>query len=87
MSSREQWMQEALSRLLDVDPSKIAPTQSFAEIGVDSLIGLRFARQLQDEFGLELELEWLYDNPSVRELSAFIDERFGAADVTSAKSA
>lgn len=85
MSSREQWMQEALSRLLDVDPSQIVPTQSFAEIGVDSLIGLRFAREIQDEFGFELELEWLYDNPSIRELSGFIDERFGVADVNSAK--
>ncbi len=87
MSSREQWMQETLSRLMEVDPDRIEIAGSFGDMGIDSLIGLRFVREMQEEFGFEIELDWLYDNPSIRELSSFIDDRFGAAGIDSQKNA
>lgn len=80
MSKREHRMRDILSGLMDVDASQISLTQPFAEQGVDSLIGLRFTRELQDMLEVEVELEWLFDNPSIRELSGFLDQRFGELD-------
>lgn len=77
VSKRETWLIVALAEVLEVDPSQISVTQTFAEIGVDSLLGLRLTRKLEDQLGTEVELEWIFDNPSVRELSWFLDQRFG----------
>ena len=77
MSRHEQWLRDALSELMEVDRSQICVTQPFAEQVVDSLIGLRLTRKLEELLGVEVELEWLFDNPSIRELSQFLGERFG----------
>lgn len=77
MSNRETWLIAALASVLEVDPSQISVKQTFAEIGVDSLLGLRLTRKLEDQLGVEVELEWIFDHPSVRELSRFLDQRFG----------
>jgi acyl carrier protein len=52
-------------------------TTSFADLGMDSLVGLRFSRKIQDLLGVEIELEWLFDYPTIRQLSEFLDEPFG----------
>jgi aryl carrier-like protein len=80
MSSREQLLRSALAELIDVDAHAVCVNTPFAEQGIDSLLGLRFVRRVQDLLGAEVELEWLFDHPSIRELSAFLDERFGALD-------
>lgn len=80
MNRRELWLRDALSELLGIDASQISLTHSFAEQGVDSLTGLRLTRKLEDILGVEVELEWLFDHPSIRELSQFLDERFGEPD-------
>jgi acyl carrier protein len=81
MSRHDEWLRCALSELLEVDASRISLTQPFAEQGVDSLTGLRLTRKLEDLLGVEVELEWLFDNPTIQELSRFLDERFGAPDI------
>ena len=84
VSRRETWLIEALAEVLEVDPSQISATQTFAEIGVDSLLGLRLTRKMEDRCCIEVELEWLFDNPSVRELSRFLDDRYGELEVEDA---
>jgi len=86
MSMREQWLRNALSELMEIDASRISLTQSFAEQGLDSLTGLRLTRKLQDMLGVEVELEWLFDHPSIRELAQFLDARFGELDAAPASS-
>jgi acyl carrier protein len=81
MSKHDEWLRTVLSELMQVDASQISSTQSFADQGVDSLIGLRLTRKLEDLLGVEVELEWLFDNPTIQDLSRFLDERFGALDV------
>ena len=77
MSKRESWLIAALADVLEVDASQISATESFAQIGVDSLLGLRLTRKLEDQLGVEVELEWVFDHPSIRELAGFLDGRFG----------
>ncbi|MFK3651155.1 acyl carrier protein [Lysobacter enzymogenes] len=80
MSKRETWLLDALARVLEVERSQLSATQSFAEMGVDSLLGLRLTRQLQDQLGVEVDLEWMFDHPTARELARFLDQRFGDMD-------
>jgi acyl carrier protein len=57
---------------------------TFAEQGVDSLIGLRFVRKIQDLVELDIELEWIFDYPTVQKLAEFLGVRFGDSDAQAA---
>lgn len=84
MTRREIWLRGAVAELLELDESEVSMTQSFAELGMDSLVGLRLTRKLQDLLGVEVELEWLFDHSSIRQLSLFLDERFGESEAAAA---
>ncbi|TDR40688.1 phosphopantetheine binding protein [Tahibacter aquaticus] len=87
ISNREQFLQSALAELLQIDRHELSPTTPFAELGLDSLLGLRFTREIQDHLQAEVELEWLFDNPSIRQLAEFLDGKFGVADMQSRQTA
>ena len=70
---------QALADLLEVDVREISPTVNFGELGLDSLLGLRFARKIGELTDVETDLEWILDYPTVRELSGFLEQRAGAA--------
>lgn len=78
MTRREQLLRDSLARLLDMDSREISLDQPFGELGVDSLLGLRYARHIADELRVEIDLEWLYEYHNIRELSQFLDGRFGS---------
>lgn len=80
MSRRERWLRDVLAELMEIDASQISSDQSFSDQGVDSLTGLRLTRKLEDQLGVEVELEWLFDHPSIQALARFLDERFGEID-------
>lgn len=86
MSKHELWLRDALADLMGVDPSEVSLTNSFAEQGLDSLVGLRLARKLQDALEIEIELEWLFDYPSIRELSQFLENHLGDVCTSGAQS-
>lgn len=66
-------LQQALADLLDVDVKQISPTMNFGDMGLDSLLGLRFARKIGELTNVETDLEWIFDYPTVRELSGFLE--------------
>ena len=66
-------LQHALADLLQVDVQHISPTMSFDDLGLDSLLGLRFARKIGELINVETDLEWIFDYPTVRELSGFLE--------------
>lgn len=75
MTEYESILRDALAELLAIDPTEVSLTTHFAEQGVDSLIGLRLARKVQDALGFEVELEWLFDYPTISELAAFLGQK------------
>lgn len=85
MREREIWLRDAVAELLQVDASEVAVTQSFAELGMDSVAGLRLTRRLQDLLEEEVELEWLFDHPTIRELAVFLDAHFGEFNAVAAQ--
>lgn len=81
MPDYEQYLHTALAELMAIDPAQLSLTTPLTEQGVDSLIGLRLARKIQDLIGdeVEVELEWIFDYPSIAELAQFLTTRFGHA--------
>ena len=77
MTPREEYLREALAELMAVEAKTLSLTTTFDEQGVDSLIGLRFVRKIQDATGMDIELEWVFDHPTIEQLAQFLDERAG----------
>ncbi|MFC3377479.1 acyl carrier protein [Rugamonas sp. CCM 8940] len=75
MSMLEQGLRDVLAQLIEVDPQQLSVTVNLSEQGVDSLLGLRFARKIEDLTGSPVELEWLFDYPTIRQLAGFLEQR------------
>lgn len=75
MTNLEKMMTDALANVLQIDARDISPSASFAECGLDSLSGLRFARRLEEKLGMPIELEWLFDHPTISELARLLEDR------------
>jgi acyl carrier protein len=83
MSKYKQYLQSALADLMQLPEEQISLSAPLSEQGVDSLIGLRLARKMNELTGAEIDLEWIYDYPSIDLLAQFLEERFSHCDVTS----
>ncbi len=78
---RQTLMVAILASLLEIPVEQISAETSFAEQGLDSLLALRFTRELQDATGIQIDPEWMYDFPSIRDLDRFIDSLQASATV------
>lgn len=56
---------------------KISKEEDFFEIGGHSLNGLQVLNRIKKEFGLNFEIETLFDYPTIKDLSAFIEASLG----------
>lgn len=85
MNDLEHALRDALARLLKVEPASLPLDADLGEQGVDSLVALQFARDIRPlAGGEEVDLEWLYDHPSIARLAGFLAaRREPAASVTS----
>ena len=81
MTELEREVRNTLAALLEIEPEQVSTTTQFDELGVDSLIGLRFARKLHDLMGIEVDIEWVLDYPTVAQLTAFLSKQPGLAVV------
>ena len=59
---------EIISRAAMVDPSRILPETSFAELGVDSLAQIECVFSLEEAFQIEIGEEELWQLRTVRDL-------------------
>jgi|GEM_PF-5715654 len=75
MADVKKIVREALAHELQVDAQGLCGSTTFADCGLDSLSGLRFARRLEEELGITIELEWLFDSPTIDELARALDLR------------
>ena len=73
MKNFEPRLLELLAQVMGTDPNSVSATVDLADQGVDSLTGLRFARKIEDLTGSEVKLEWLFDNPTLEQLAAFLE--------------
>ncbi|NKI70762.1 hypothetical protein GN109_15165 [Collimonas pratensis] len=69
----EEFLVKILSEVMEIDPTKISPTIAFSEYGLDSLYGIQFVREIEDTIGREIDLRGLYDHPTIREFSKYLN--------------
>ena len=62
-----------IAEYLDKDPSEIQATDTFAEIGLDSLDIMELVMQLQEELDCKIELS--QDITSIEKLAAYIEQQ------------
>lgn len=73
MTKYEATLRDILAELLELQASQVNIERTLAEQGVDSLIGLRFARRIHDVLGREVELEQLLDHPTIVALAGLLE--------------
>jgi malonyl CoA-acyl carrier protein transacylase len=56
---------------LGIRPDDVDPERSFAEYGVDSILAVTIAKEVNERLGLSVKPTVLFDYPSVRDLSFF----------------
>ena len=70
---------EIISRAAMVDPSRILPETSFAELGVDSLAQIECVFSLEEAFQIEIAEEELWQLQTVRDLFNAVSRAVGAS--------
>lgn len=73
MTAREREIVDTLAEMLQHDDPQRLLMARFDELGLDSLTGMRLAARLEARLNMPVDIEWLYDHPSARQLAAFLD--------------
>ncbi|MFA0963318.1 amino acid adenylation domain-containing protein [Roseivirga sp. BDSF3-8] len=63
----------------ELEADSFHPDDDFFALGGDSLAATRVINSLNDKFGIRLDFEDMFDFPTLREISDFIDENVGVA--------
>jgi acyl carrier protein len=79
MTIRQQQLRDTLAEIMKVDPNALSVIAPFWELGVDSLIALRFAGKIEDLYRTEVQLEWLFDYPTICQLALFLDDQLAGS--------
>jgi acyl carrier protein len=74
-TDRERALRDTLASFLSIDPGSLTASTNLFELGIDSLLGLRLIRKLNETLDLDLELDSLFDHPTLGELAQAIDAR------------
>lgn len=74
MTRYEQCLTELLAELVG-EPRQFSLTETFLDQGIDSFLALRLVRGIEDRLGVTVDLESLYDYPSIEQLAKFIEEQ------------
>ena len=69
------WLSEYLAFLLEEKPEAIDAQLTFDRYGIDSATAVSLVADLEDWMHLELDPTIIYEYPTVRELSEFLEGR------------
>ncbi|KAL4735888.1 hypothetical protein BDV11DRAFT_173426 [Aspergillus similis] len=71
-----------LCNLLGLEPNEIQPGADLVELGIDSLLAMEVAREVEKEFSIKFELDELMDMTDVRSLVKCIGANMMASDTS-----
>jgi acyl carrier protein len=74
------WLRYELATQFKVPAESIPLNESFAYLGLDSLIATTVANKLGELVGSKVEPNCLYDYPTINSLSAWLTSQFGQAE-------
>ncbi len=63
---------EMLARVLYTEPSHLSRARAFVDLGVDSILGVEFIRELNGRMGLDLSASTLYDHTTLEALARHV---------------
>lgn len=70
----------SFAQVMFLDEQDINPNLSFADMNLDSVVGVEWVKEINQTFNTQLKASVLYDNPNVVELSLHIYEQLGMYD-------
>lgn len=62
----------SLAQALYMDERDVDPDSNFTDLGLDSIIGVEWIKEINKRYGLSLAALRLYDNPTVRQMAAYL---------------
>jgi acyl transferase domain-containing protein/enoyl-CoA hydratase/carnithine racemase len=65
-------LRASLAEALFMEPADVGVDQPFNELGLDSIIGVEWVKDLNRRYGTQLSATRIYDHPSVRALAAHL---------------
>jgi len=74
VSSIQTQLQNIVAKLLHMQPHQVRSESTFQDMGVDSIVAVELARDVNATFGLTLDAVVLYDCPTVRKYAQHIAE-------------
>lgn len=67
-------LRQLLSETMDLPETEIDDAQSFADYGLDSILGIRFVDAVNRAFGSDIRSTAIFDHPTVQRLAAMLAE-------------
>ncbi|CAO5153128.1 acyl carrier protein [Frankia sp. AiPs1] len=72
------WCQSYLAGVLGTSAEQILPDASFDRLGIDSAIAVSLLIEVENEYGVDLPPEALFENPTINAVAAYLYPRVGA---------
>jgi acyl-CoA synthetase (AMP-forming)/AMP-acid ligase II/acyl carrier protein len=69
------WLISRLETHLAAEPGEIDPHRSFSELGMTSLVAVTLAREMQDWIGIDIEVNCLYDHPTLERQCQWLESK------------
>lgn len=73
-TNTQQILVRVLSQLLEIPASTINPESSFLELGLDSTQSIDYIIQLNEQLGIELEVEAVFDYPTLQSFTDYVHQ-------------
>ena len=66
------WCQEFVARLLEVPVTAVDPDADFDRLGLDSALAVSLLIEIEEEYGVDLPPEELFENPNINAVAAYV---------------
>ena len=68
----KEWLRNSLAGQISMKPEDIDDDAQFAEMGVDSVVGVAWVREVNHHYGISLAATKVYNHPTLREFSNLV---------------
>ncbi|BAV98003.1 non-ribosomal peptide synthetase [Lysobacter enzymogenes] len=75
----EDVLRETLAEVLYMKPADVGAHTTFADLGMDSVMGVEWLPMIQQRLGVSLGATKIYEHPTIRELAAYVAAQMPAA--------
>ena len=75
LESIEEQLLSSLAKALCVEETNIDPEKQFIEMGLDSVVGVEWIKEIHQKFKTEFATTKIYDYPTIKELSKYVQKQ------------